>query len=192
MILPCHQVIPDSVIVGGGGEQKNSYSRGGGFYSHVFLRGDLPMHSCGEGKIFFHLLILPIPRSSNSCFKNPFVFCLRACNKYLLSTSSSSSSSSSSRGGLSYELYAVRNKTLVLKFARVDAVLDLHFILKILIMGRLCCSAAQYEKRVVKPSTPICSCYSYYDVFSSFSYLGTRKSPAKFNQFFIVPPRSCG
>ena len=45
-----------------------------------------------------------------------------------------------------YELYAVRNKTLVWKCARVDAVLDLDFILQILIMGRLCCSVARYEK----------------------------------------------
>ena len=29
-----------------------------------------------------------------------------------------------------YELYAVRNKTLVLKFARVDAVLDLRLYIK--------------------------------------------------------------
>ena len=49
-----------------------------------------------------------------------------------------------------YELYAVRNKTPVVTFARGDTVLDLHFILKILIMGRLCCSGARYEERILK------------------------------------------
>ena len=60
----------------------------------------------------------------------------------------------SSGGRRYYELYAVKNKTLlVLKFVRVDAVLDVHFILKNFIMGRLCCSAAWYENRVVKACT---------------------------------------
>ena len=52
-----------------------------------------------------------------------------------------------------YELYAVRNKTLVMNFARVDAVLDLHFILKILILGRY--AALRLDmKRVLRKTAP--------------------------------------
>ena len=45
-------------------------------------------------------------------------------------------------------------------FARVDAVLDLRLYIKILIMGRLCSSAARYENRVVKRYPPLKACES--------------------------------
>ena len=98
-----------------------------------------------------------------------------------------------------YTLYAVRNKTLVLKFARVDVVLDSR--LYILKMGRLCCSAARYENRVAKGSKGLKACVplpvsrSYHataimGVYCSFTHLRRPRSPPTFNQFFIVLPRT--
>ena len=86
-----------------------------------------------------------------------------------------------------YELYAVRNKTLVLKFARVDVVLELILILKILIIGRLCWPAARYEKAYCESLN-----HDLIMLQLLWCFYSTPKSPPKFNQFFIVPPRRCG
>ena len=99
-----------------------------------------------------------------------------------------------------YELYAVRNKTLVLKIARADAVLNLRLYIKnsyhgevMLLCGLIwknCCERLTPKACVSLPAPRSYHTTAIMGVCCSYTHLRRLRSPPHFNQSFIVLPRT--